>query len=523
MSTPESAGAASSPHGAPRHSGGPGSTLPVPVNPEAVEAAEPAAAPDPRQEPTAPSFHPKQRKALDVLMSDATDIALGGGARSGKTFLLVYALLCRAFAHNGSRHAIFRYRLNALISSIVYDTLPKVITTFWGNDVWEACKLDKQHWYLKLPNGSEIWFGGLDEKERTEKILGQEYTTIYFNECSQIPYASVVMALTRLAQNIPGCKQRAYYDFNPPTKRHWTYKVFVEKVDPDSPTRKPLKDGHLYSFLYMNPNDNKGNLSAAYLRRLENMPARARKRFLLGQFADDSQGLLWEDGVIDNGRLTGEQIATEVPDYTRVVIAVDPSGCSGPEDKRSDEVGIVVIGLGTNGHAYVVEDLSGRWGPKEWSSIVSDAWERHSADCIVAEQNYGGAMVEATITSLGETDLNVKLITASRGKAVRAEPIANLYCLKDGSKVHHLGYFPELEQQMNDFTVAGYQGPSSPDRADALVWGLSELFGALVKLNNSRDNDGRGQAPVQTAERSGSAHSRVGKAMHRRHSMSGRR
>lgn len=145
--------------------------------------------------------------------SAATHVMAYGGSRSGKTFGFVRGVLVRAFAHK-SRHAMLRYRFNHIKASIIYDTLPKVMELCFPG-VAEHCRLDKTDWFLTLPNGSEVWFGGLDDKERTEKILGQEYATIYLNECSQIPWASRNMAMTRLAQNTP-LRLKAYYDCNPP-------------------------------------------------------------------------------------------------------------------------------------------------------------------------------------------------------------------------------------------------------------------------------------------------------------------
>src|SRR5215213_6676566 len=118
---------------------------------------------------------------------------LYGGSRSGKTFLIVRAIVTRALAHQ-SRHACLRYRFNHIKASIVYDTLPKVMALCFPG-VAEHSRLDRSDWFYRLPNGSEIWFGGLDDKDRTEKILGQEYASLFLNECSQIPFNSRNMAL----------------------------------------------------------------------------------------------------------------------------------------------------------------------------------------------------------------------------------------------------------------------------------------------------------------------------------------
>ena len=153
--------------------------------------------------PPAFKFTPAQEKAMEVMVSDATHVALGGGSRSGKTFLLVRAVLIRALKCPDSRHVIFRFRFNSVKTYIIKDTLPKVLKLCFPMLPSLSSMLDKTDWYVTLPNGSEIWFGGLDDKERVEKILGGEYATIYFNECSQIPWGSIVMALTR-----PGTKDR---------------------------------------------------------------------------------------------------------------------------------------------------------------------------------------------------------------------------------------------------------------------------------------------------------------------------
>lgn len=428
----------------------------------------------------------KQLRALDIFVSDAMHIALGGGARSGKTFWIIRAIVFRALLAPGSRHGVFRFRFNALESSVIADTFPKVMTTcfppgFYNEKAWSR-KPGK--YFYKLSNGSEIWFAGLGDKEQVEHVLGMEFVTLYFNECSQIPWHSVTIAKTRLAQkvSVPATDDHAaremalkcFYDFNPPSKRHWTYLQFVDKKDPES--KQPVRDPFSIAYLQMNPDDNRDNLSPDYLAFLDSLAPKARKRFLLGQFADDADGSLWTDNLLDQNRfLPG--IANPMPKMVRIVISVDPSGCSGEEDTRSDEVGITVCALGTDQHGYLLEDLTGRYGPGEWGKMVAEAYERHSADMIVAEGNYGGAMVQEVIHAYNQ-DLPVKLVTATRGKVVRAEPISALY---EQGRMHHVGYFPELEDQLCSFTTAGYQGLRSPDRADSAIWGFTELFPGIAQ------------------------------------------
>lgn len=416
----------------------------------------------------------RQQEANRLLGSKAKHVLLYGGARSGKTFLIVRAMVTRALAAQKSRHVIMRHRFNHLRASIIADTLPKVLELCWPG-VAQHCHMDKQDWFYRLPNGSEIWMGGLDDKERTEKILGQEYATVFLSECSQIGFSARNMALTRLAQNTR-LRLKAFYDCNPPGDAHWTYRLFIKKVNPES--RLPVSQVEDYASMRLNPGDNVANLPADYLRQLEDLPARMRQRFLAGEFQASIEGALWTMEGLDAVRAM-----TRLPDMQRVVIAVDPSGCHGEEDKRSDEVGIIVCGLGTDGHGYVIEDLSGRWAPGQWGQIIATAYDRHEADCVVGEINYGGAMVQEVIKA-ARPRTPFREVRASRGKAVRAEPISYLF---EQRKVSIAGFLPNLEDQLCSFTTHGYEGDRSPDRADAMIWGLTELFPGLAKAEQRKN------------------------------------
>jgi predicted phage terminase large subunit-like protein len=418
----------------------------------------------------------KQLAAQGIITSGATHVMLFGGSRSGKTFLHCRNIVFRALKAPGSRHAILRFRFNHAKVSIGQDTLPKVMSVAFPGVKYT---LDKTDWCFRLENGSEIWLGGLDDKERTEKILGQEHVTIYLNEASQIPFGSRNIAVTRLAQKVmqkvkdrpdAPLEPRMYYDCNPPTKGHWTYKVFIAKVDPES--GKPLPNPENYVSFQINPGDNRENLPASYLKELEGQNARLQKRFLLGEFADENPNALFSDVTIDKWRV----LDGKVPDMVRIVVAVDPSGSDDIDNIDNDAIGIMVVGLGTDGNAYVMEDCTVKVGPAVWGKIATDAYDRHQANIIVGEDNYGGAMVKHTIQT-AKRGVPYKSVKATRGKAVRAEPISSLY---EQGKVRHVGWFRELENELSSFSTIGYVGENSPNRADALIWAVTELFPALV-------------------------------------------
>ena len=420
----------------------------------------------------------KQVEATELLSGPQRHTLLVGGARSSKTFTLVRAILIRAFKAP-SRHVIFRLRYNAVRRSVWLDTLPKVMRLCFPG---VRAIFHDQDGYLQLPSRkagepSEIWVAGLDDKDRVERILGMEFSSLMFNECSQIPYSSVVMALTRLSQKVDGLQNRAYYDLNPVGKGHYSHQIFIEKKSPDSLQRLPDPDN--YKYLFMNPKDNAENIDPEYIKTLESLPARARARFLEGLYIDQYQGQLWSLEKIDEGRIDDPH---DAPIMRRTIVGVDPSGASGMFDLRSDEIGIVTCGrapapLGWKGnavgeHGYVLEDNTGLYSPEQWARAACSAYYKHHADCIVAEKNFGGDMVRSTIHAC-DPNVPVKLVTASHGKVIRAEPIAAIY---EQDRIHHIGAFPALESELTNFTTAGYMGGRSPNRADAAIWSCTELL-----------------------------------------------
>lgn len=419
----------------------------------------------------------KQEEAQELLNGPAQHIMLAGGSRSGKTLLIVRKIIQRALKAPGSRHAILRFRFGHCKQSIVHGTYPTVRKLCFPQLPFVESEINHSDWFATLPGGSEIWFGGLDDKERVEKILGNEYASILLNECSQIPYASRNMAVTRLAQKVTDnatgrpLRLKMYYDENPPDKGHWSYKLFKTHVDPDSKQQVP--DPANYGFMQLNPRDNLENLPTEYLATLEGLPMRLRKRFLEGEFRDAAPNALFSDEMIERWR----NIDQELPEMLRIVVAVDPSGADDDDNVDNDDIGIIVCGLGVDGNGYVLEDLTCRAGPGTWGRVATQAFERHAADRIVAEVNFGGAMVGAVIRS-ARPRTPFRPVTASRGKVVRAEPISTLM---ETGKIRMAGIFRELEEELNGFTTYGYTGDHSPNRADAMIWGFSDLFPEMLR------------------------------------------
>jgi hypothetical protein len=335
-------------------------------------------------------------------------------------------------------------------------------------------ELNQSDSVARLPNGSEIHFSGLDSEERVEKLLGMEFSTIYLNECSQIPWGVVPLIRSRLAQrptyrNSGGrMAVRMFYDLNPSGSRHWTAQEFLLGKNPFG---GPLLNRDWYLACQVNPTDNP-LLSPDYLSELAAMDSRRRSRFLLGEFVDDVAGALWSSDDIDRNRVL------EQPILDRLCVAVDPS-LSGAD--TSDEAGIVAVGA-SSGQLFVLADESGRMGPADWAKKAVELFWTLGAGCIVAEKNQGGDMVRVTLNSV-DSRVPVVLVDAIGDKASRAVPVANLY--RKGF-VHHVGRFDGLEDEMVSWDPDPPRGSRrwSPGRIDALVHGaryaLPHVLGAKV-------------------------------------------
>jgi len=237
--------------------------------------------------------------------------------------------------------------------------------------------------------------------------------------------------------------------------------------------------------------DNAANLAPAFLTQIVSRyeGTRLGRQELHAEILEDAPGALWKLAQIDAARVA--------PDLSRryrlIVVAVDPSvkaHAPGASDDSGDACGIVVVGLGHDSHAYILEDCSGVMGPSEWAREVVDAFDRWHANVVVAEVNQGGALVTHTLHSV-RTALPVVTVTAKRGKALRAEPVA---LLAEQGRVHHVGALPELEDELCSWEAGSLD---SPDRLDAMVYGVTHV---LFQVQSAAATEERARAPKPPPE-----------------------
>ena len=216
--------------------------------------------------------------------------------------------------------------------------------------------------------------------------------------------------------------------------------------------------------------DNSANLAQSALLELQRKYADTRlgQQELYGAILDDNPGALWSRAIIESAR------TTSIPPLVRIVVGVDPAVTSGED---SDYTGIVTAGMSADGHYYILADDTIKASPQEWAVRAIQSFEAHKADRIIAETNNGGDLVLHLFQQVKST-IPVRKVTATRGKQLRAEPIAALY---EQGRVHHVGYFSELEDQMCEYEPGVTS--KSPDRMDALVWALTDLSEGSASMN----------------------------------------
>jgi phage terminase large subunit len=225
-----------------------------------------------------------QKEAVNFIVnSKATNLCLYGGSRSGKSFLFMFAIIVRACKCK-SAHLIVRNTFNSAKLSIWNKTLPDVLNKAFPS---LKVKYNRTDYICTLPNGSTILIGGLDDGDKLERLLGTEFSTLWINESNQVPFSAVSKLRTRLAEKNM-LRKLTFYDLNPTNINSWVYQLFELKVDPQD--GETLKDQEDYASFKMNVQGNLENVDSEYLKMLEKLPEAERKRFLLGEYSDSSNG-----------------------------------------------------------------------------------------------------------------------------------------------------------------------------------------------------------------------------------------
>ncbi|MBB6306234.1 DNA-packaging protein [Xanthobacter tagetidis] len=286
--------------------------------------------------------------------------------------------------------------------------------------------------------------------EEPERLRGPQHDRLWCDELAAWKHLSETWDMAMFGLRL-GSRPRTCITTTPKPK------AALRKIIAD--TRTVITRGSTF--------DNAGNLAPEFLQAVKEKyeGTRLGRQELNAEMLDDVPGALWTAAMLEAARVSA------VPDMQRVVVAIDPSGTKGQED-RGDSVGIVVAGKGVDGLAYVLADRTCKLSPDGWGRRATAAYREFKADRIVAERNFGGAMVEHVIRTVDPT-ASYREVTASRGKVARAEPVAALY---EQGRVKHLAAMSDLEDQMTGFTADGYVGEGSPDRVDAAVWALTELM-----------------------------------------------
>jgi predicted phage terminase large subunit-like protein len=370
-----------------------------------------------------------------------------GSRGSGKSYSLNYLLLRLTYNKN---HVILftRWTMVSANISIIPEFIDKIELEGWHNDFTIT-----QNEIVNNLTGSKILFRGIKTSQGTatanlKSIAG--VTTWVLDEAEELVDEDIFDRIDLSVRSMDA-PNRVIMVMNPSFKSHWIYKRFISEPRSDT------------TYIHTTYRHNLKNLSQSFIDQAERVKKENIHRYehlFLGKWLDDAEGLLWNRVMIDRSR-----VATK-PELIRIVVSIDPAATSNME---SDETGIIVAGKDKEGKGYVLEDLSGKYSPNEWGKIAQQAAKNWNADCIVAEKNMGGDMVESVIKSSG-TSTRIKLVTATKGKYVRAEPIYSLY---EQHKIYHVGHFPILESQMITFDP---DKGKSPDRVDALVWAFTDLM-----------------------------------------------
>lgn len=375
-----------------------------------------------------------------------------GSRGSAKSWHIAYFLLWLTYEPG---HVILYTRFTMIASHI--SIIPEFIEKMDLIDSRKNFTITKTE-IINNATGSRILFRGIKTSSgnQTASLKSIQGVTTYVQEEAEELTDKETFATIDLSIRHKTLPNRVIMVMNPCSKEHFIYKDFIEKKRDDT------------TYIHTTYLDNRHNLSPSFIEQAERTKAENYPRYqhlFLGHWIDGVEGLLWNMTLINKHRVK------EAPKLKRVVVAIDPAVTA---NEKSDETGIVLVAQGVDDEYYVLEDNSGRYSPAEWGQVAKQTAESNNAEAYVAEGNQGHDLVASNIRHV-DNKRRVKMVRATRGKFVRAEPIYGLY---EEGKVHHVGHLHTLENQMVSWNP---DSPYSPDRVDALVWGLTELSGRVQR------------------------------------------
>lgn len=393
---------------------------------------------------------------FDDFMQPSRYKALFGGRGSAKSHFFGEALIANAAENSGFRAACIR-EVQKTLKESAKRLLEDKIAEMGYSDRFRV--LNDQ---IVTPGGGVIIFQGMQD-HTAESIKSLEGFQIAWVEESQT-LSSRSLELLRPTIRAPGSE--LWFSWNPRNK--------ADAVDAFFRGPMPPEDAIIRQINYT---DNKlfpAELEADRLHDYRANPDRYAHTWL-GAYEPEALGAIFSRQNIEENRVG------EAPPLERILVGIDPAVT---DTETSDHHGISVCALGADGHGYVLEDASLKGGPVQWAQRALAMYDKYEADAIVVEINQGGDMVRHTIESQGRGARIIE-VRATRGKHVRAEPISALYST---NRIHHVGSFPEMEEQLVRFTAQGYEGKDSPDRAEAMIWPMTELFPGITRVETKEEN-----------------------------------
>ncbi len=381
---------------------------------------------------------------------------LYGGRGSSKSFHAADFLLKLTY-QKGHKILYTRYTMKSAKKSVIPEFADK-IQRYKCSEHFEITNEE----ITNLKTGSKILFAGIKTSEGIQTAALKsipDVTTWVLDEAEELPSEAIFNTIDESIR-LPNIQNRVILILNPTFVTHWIYDTFFKDLPEGFAGRMgtaPIDREYIYSS-YL---DNADHLAESFIAKADLTKATdilGYNNRYLGHWASENPNALWKREEIKYEKAPEE--------FARVVVAIDPATTS---NTKSDETGIVVAGKTAAGKIYVLEDATGKYKPEEWAQKSVNLYYKWGASVIVPETNQGGDMVKNTIYQIDET-VNVKGKHAVNSKKARAEPVKGLY---SKGIVFHAQKFAKLEQEM--LTWSGLAGDKSPNRLDAMVWGVAEL------------------------------------------------